>query len=354
MDIKKNVRGVISIEASIVVPLFILAFIVIFSTFNIIKTQVYLQNACNQMAKEISEQSYIFRKVDLNRIAESKLLDGIEITNANITKKIFSSAFNNKALKIKAKKYLFADRTDDCLRKLGVVDGLDGLKFISTDSLDEEGQITIVLKYSMENKFGIFHRRDYNFVLLSSTIALASSLDKYDIRSEIIGYKNDDNIFGEANNVDRVNIWDISPHKRTNGFKDIIEKESLYKRTDDRYGLDFYDDNKDELIYLHSMNTVCKSYIQEDKLKEKNISKKFEDYLHSMLKDASSRKEITIDGKSKKIDCRKCKMIIILNEETIQYKKDYQRIVDNIIRSNRSSKIRCKIELIFSDGEIDR
>jgi len=355
MDIRRKKAAIISLEAAIVSSIFILGFFMVFSVFNIIKTQVYLQNTCNQLVREISEESYIFRKIDIEKIADSELLKGVEILDIDLNR--YNFLLNNITLKQRAKKYLFMDDTDDKLKRLGVIDGLGGLQFISTDKLNEDGQITLLLRYSMINKFSLINKNKLNFILCSTTISLGSELKKYNIAEEFLfdRYKNGICSGSEENpDEDGFNIWDITPYKRTNSFKKLIGQRTDYLITDDRYGLDFYDNSKKELIYIHSMNTVCKSYVKENSINRKNIETKFSDYLDSMIIDMNKRDEIVINGSKKVLASKKCKLIIILNDETKMYKDEYYEVIGDMKKSDDSNTIDYEIELIFSDGKIEK
>lgn len=62
---KKNERGYVTVEASIVLTIFIFAFLAMMSVIGLIRAQIIVQVGINQSAKELSQYSYILAKTGM-------------------------------------------------------------------------------------------------------------------------------------------------------------------------------------------------------------------------------------------------------------------------------------------------
>lgn len=62
---QKQNKGSLTVEASLIVVIFMAAFIALLSIINMIRAQVVIQNAANQAAKEIAQYTYILQKAGL-------------------------------------------------------------------------------------------------------------------------------------------------------------------------------------------------------------------------------------------------------------------------------------------------
>lgn len=341
----KVINASISVEAAIVLSIFLIAFFTVVCIFSFVTAQVVLQNACSQLAREISEFSYIYRKVDIEELKKSDFLDGLELRDLDI--KSLNFKVNDILLKNKVEKYIDDEKSDGFLRRLGVVNGLDGLNFLCTDALNEDGQMTIIIRYKMENRMQAMIKKKFDFCVSATTISLGSELKNYDYSFEL--YDDEKEVSDES-----INIWDITPYYRTDKFKKCICEDRNYVITDDRLGLDFYDKIDDELIYLHSLDTTCKSYFENNQIKQENICKKIEKYADSMIEDLKNRECVSANGELIETKRNRCKLLIIMNSETESFIEDYEKIINELEEQFRreNSDIYTEIEIEFNNGEI--
>lgn len=83
---KKRQKGSITVEATLFLPLFFLAFVSIYSLISFTRAQLIVQYAADQAAKEVAQYSYILEKIG---ILDS--LDGLNSRSEDFEKNIKSS-----------------------------------------------------------------------------------------------------------------------------------------------------------------------------------------------------------------------------------------------------------------------
>ena len=62
---KKRQKGSITVEATLFLPLFFLAFVSIYSLISFTRAQLIVQYAADQAAKEVAQYSYILEKIGI-------------------------------------------------------------------------------------------------------------------------------------------------------------------------------------------------------------------------------------------------------------------------------------------------
>jgi len=82
---KKRQKGSITVEATLFLPLFFLAFVSIYSLISFTRAQLIVQYAADQAAKEVAQYSYILEKIG---ILDS--LDGLNSRSEDFEKNIKS------------------------------------------------------------------------------------------------------------------------------------------------------------------------------------------------------------------------------------------------------------------------
>ncbi len=169
---KKRESGMISVEAIIILIIFIFFFYILMNIVNVIRTQIIVQGAIDQAAKEVSAYGYIISKTsyfdDMDKAAEdAQPLDEVKTAYSSLVSTISeggsveTSDFENmfdlvSELKVKnftgaaagavgeaASGYLTAKFAENCVKKYledangntdylenyGIDGGLDGLDF---------------------------------------------------------------------------------------------------------------------------------------------------------------------------------------------------------------------------------
>lgn len=192
----KRQNGSITVEAATILFIFLFAMLALMSIMNMVRSQVVIQNALNQSAKEVSQYSYILYRFGyfdyVNNMAENEndfdekvnkyanpanaqeakdnligLMKkfnndgGSEILD-EVVKGCFAKASNyatenaeNFVFQNMAKSamddYVDSVGGDEYLKKIGIKDGKAGLKYSGT--YDKDNSIVICVDYKMSLKF---------------------------------------------------------------------------------------------------------------------------------------------------------------------------------------------------------
>lgn len=196
---EKRERGAISVEASIILMIFLFGMLALLGMINMVRTQVVIQNALNQSAKEVSQYSYIMYRMgyldylkdtqanknnfeeqiqkyaspgdaataknNLVGLMEQFSNDGGSSLVDELVYGIFAEAsatvtntVNNQVIQMFAKSSMenyisTLGNGSDYLKKCGIVNGLQGLSYSGTYCSDENREIVICVDYKMEYKF---------------------------------------------------------------------------------------------------------------------------------------------------------------------------------------------------------
>ena len=208
----KSEEGVVIIEATFSLTIFIFVIITIYSMFHISLAQSRVNTAVNSVAKEISQYSYVYALTDLNErqsnlvanggAAESILSDNLSQVNnvfdafkdlSESYSKIKQSPENAESFlyyilnqgvdsvkgiaiggvsKLLIKKH-FGSQPDKYLKKLGIVNGINGLSFeksrVFTDGNDNNIFIDVKYKVTVIKLLNI--NMDMNFEFCAKTRA---------------------------------------------------------------------------------------------------------------------------------------------------------------------------------------
>ena len=63
-------RGILTVEASLILMIFIAAYIALLSMMNVYRAYTCIQNAIDQTAKQVSEYAYIAKKLGVHNIGQ--------------------------------------------------------------------------------------------------------------------------------------------------------------------------------------------------------------------------------------------------------------------------------------------
>ncbi|QSX04838.1 hypothetical protein JYG23_08990 [Sedimentibacter sp. zth1] len=432
--IKNRNKGSLTVEASIVLVIFIFGFISVLSLCKFAMTQIIIQHSINQVAREMSQYSYITNKLGFNRdvteknqvinntdelISEAvKFITVIQDEEKNVSQidlsyedekldsfdnaigvfekyedaaKTIKKSYENidaSALsmigqaeeyfkdpnavlrgfllvakneiadyaiskfiaspmsKLMVEKYIETESlsADKRLKKLGVINGVDGLNFDLSTLFCDGKTINITVIYSMKLDIPLFPKKDFVYKLNASTLGWQSNLGE----NELIVNDNKDS--GKS----FINIWDYGGERTTNEFINIIKNERSLATVRIPVGLDFYDNNKSIYTYVHSMNTEMKSYCENGELKLNTIKNKAKHYCNKALEDIKKIDSVVMtDGikypsSSKNI---KCKVIIVIQKSALVKSEDIQKIVEQIKKELKADSL--DIEFYYSDGIVE-
>ena len=198
---KRNERGALTVEAVIFLFIFMFGMLALLNLVNMVRTQVMIQNALNQSAKEVSQYSYIFYRLGyLNYLTDTNAaydkskgtVDGIKqnvegvlngddiLENVQGLMKTFNdgaqpvidtivtevvngasvkmtNTVNQAVVEKLAQNSMdtyfssFGKSSEEYLKKLGVVDGK--LDYEVEYCKDQNRRIAVCVNYKMEYKF---------------------------------------------------------------------------------------------------------------------------------------------------------------------------------------------------------
>lgn len=168
MNTQEKQRGSVTLETSIVLPIFIFIFLFIYGLFSVISAQNQITHALVQSTKSLSLDSYLTENVDSAAETGTAFWSGLSDAVLDIVRlknnEYFSSRRdwymsengNPDIAKARFVGYLTGgdvDAAKDKLKELGIVDGLDGITF---ETKVEDEILTVTIKYEIQYWFDCF------------------------------------------------------------------------------------------------------------------------------------------------------------------------------------------------------
>lgn len=138
---KENLEGSVTIEAALVLPLFVYAILVFFSFFIIINYQTIMQNSVNNAAKAVSRYEYLNER--LEKISEKKEIS----EKITYDKDILEQGINNLYIR----KKILNDEVKNYTKKINIVRGISGIEINETEiNKSNDGINDIKVYYRLE------------------------------------------------------------------------------------------------------------------------------------------------------------------------------------------------------------
>lgn len=168
MNIKKNQTGSVTLETSIVLPIFVFLFLFVFGLFSVIGAQNQMTNTLVQTTKSMSLDSYLLENVESAGEASTKFWGGLSDMVLDIVRLNNDEHFTSHTDWYKSKDgnsdiakkrfigYLTGgdkNAADKKLKDMGIVGGLDGITF--TTKVDGE-ILTVTINYEIQYWFDFF------------------------------------------------------------------------------------------------------------------------------------------------------------------------------------------------------
>lgn len=168
MKSQEGQRGSVTLETSIVLPIFIFVFLFIYGFFSVISAQNQMTHAFVQSAKSLSLDSYLTENVKSAAEEGTKFWGGLSDMVLDIVRLNNNQYFSSQAdwyksddgdpdiAKMRFIGFLAGgdeDAAKEKLKSLGIVGGLDGITF----ETKVDGEIlTITIKYEIQYWFDFF------------------------------------------------------------------------------------------------------------------------------------------------------------------------------------------------------
>ncbi len=168
MEAYEQQRGSVTLETSVVIPIFILIFLFINGIFSVVSAQNQMTHALIQSTKSMSLDSYLTENLESAAESATKfwgglsdmILDFVRLDNNEYyTDQSDWYASNTGNPNVAQKRFVGylaggdKNKADETLRNMGIVGGLDGIIFETT----VEGEIlTVTIKYKIQYWFDFF------------------------------------------------------------------------------------------------------------------------------------------------------------------------------------------------------
>ncbi len=158
---KKSERGVLTIEASIILTLLTLFILFLFSFARVYRAQNLVSHAAIQAADAMAIESYL-RETALQNDAEDVVYLANVISQSSAISKEGLQSFRSADIPSIAKeKFIFAisnteQKANEKLEYLGVKDGLSGLDFTQSKVDLSKDDVVIAITYTIEMQFPVF------------------------------------------------------------------------------------------------------------------------------------------------------------------------------------------------------
>lgn len=316
---KYSESGYFTVEATLMLPLFMFAFLLIANLATVAKVESITQYAIDQVAKEISQYCYVAERAGLaqetsgdfesidssvqavmdftSAVSDAKAgaedeaskavdnaisgdveavldnLSGIEDNVNSVTaaagelseklgpvlddpkgvivtlaplmakqagKAIVGRVIAQPLCKTLSKKYIGKD-ADACLRRLGVVDGIDGLNFKMSNFLADDRSINVVVVYQIKlNGFGVFDKT----LVIKQTASTAAWVKAASLEEV----------------AESQSTWEKPSLDRGKEFTQKIKDENPDKGVKAGAGYDLYDQKKNTFTSVRTIDVYAKSY----------------------------------------------------------------------------------------------
>lgn len=165
MNANEKLKGSITLETSIVLPIFIFIFLFIYGLFSVVSAQNQMTHALVQSSKSLSLDSYLTENVDSAAEAGTNFWGGLSDLVLDIVRlnnnEYFSSSTDwykadNQNIEVIRKRFIgYLAGGDEVaarekLNDLGIVNGLDGITF---EYKVEDEVLTVTIKYEIQYWF---------------------------------------------------------------------------------------------------------------------------------------------------------------------------------------------------------
>ncbi|MGV8146182.1 MAG: TadE/TadG family type IV pilus assembly protein [Alkaliphilus sp.] len=232
--LKEN-QGALTVEAALVLPLFLCVILTIVFFMKIYYAHEIIQHALDETAELLAETAYLWYGEE-SQIIGQKALDAFQLSDNAETSELMlllrNSAINEVgALVVKKsmKPHILSENNDldGKLRKLHIVDGLSGLNFRKSTFLEEYEEIDIVVSYRIKiplpiqllGEIPILQRSSSRAWLNGGTIDRESNINEEEnvCKEEILASEIADEVIESE-----VNVWDFPVFKRGKIIKEML------------------------------------------------------------------------------------------------------------------------------------
>lgn len=310
--------GSITLEASILIPIFLLFIFSLISLIRIAEVEYITQKSINDLALDFSQYSYLGNFTNLDDMGElidleSELLDKLK---SQIIKSLGNEAYDKSVELLFSKKV--SDNTNMTYREWKELNKIKNIDFSASKISDDK--LYFDIKYDIEPKISLLNTR---FKIRQKSMAYNLGLSK----GKMLEKENKGNMVES--------IWKEKPILRGKKFVDRMRKKAEYINVKKRTYIDFYDKKSNHLIQVNSLNIFDKTYSKNEKdpLKSNDyildlqaITKQLMVYKKQLLGLEKTRKLILENGESLNVQDPSYKLLIIVPLEAKAHKDTLEKI----------------------------
>ncbi|MBN4056585.1 pilus assembly protein [bacterium AH-315-K05] len=231
----KSNQGALTVEAALVLPLFLCVILTMVYFMKIYHTHEIMQHALDETAELLAETAYLWYGEE-SKIIGQKALDVFQLGDNEETSELMillKEQALNEVGAIVAKTFMkhhILNETDDLdkrLKKLYIVDGLRGLNFRKSTFLGEYEEIDIIVSYKIKiplpiqllGEIPIIQRSSSRAWLSGGTIEIEKSIkgEENVRKNEILASEIADEVIESE-----INVWDFAVFKRGRMIKEML------------------------------------------------------------------------------------------------------------------------------------
>ncbi len=135
-----KVKGSLTVEATLIFPLFFFVIVGFLYFFQVFQTQTKIQGNITEIAQEASRYGYLYELLTNGK--EEKEKEQVKTDDSNVAKDIVTKLVEGSYYKIRFQQLMDGDQ-----ELYGVKGGVDGISFLGSSFMEEDGIIEIVASY---------------------------------------------------------------------------------------------------------------------------------------------------------------------------------------------------------------
>lgn len=159
---KRKLKGILTIEAALILPIFMMIFVTVLYFARIMIIQEQIQRVLTSTGLTISRTAYVYDELyhKLDRKLDG-FVEPIEIGSQEINIMEFIQGLSNGTV---AKGLTKKDLDVDSINQSFVLQGYSGISFYGSEILDEEDKIDLIVRYRIQFPLQLFHLPDLRMI----------------------------------------------------------------------------------------------------------------------------------------------------------------------------------------------
>lgn len=152
----KKVAASVTVEAALIMPIFMFVMVGFLFFFQIFKLQEDIQESITRVSKVASQYGYVYEYLQ-NSSEEAE--DTKESKDHSAAKRVIQGFFDGTLFKTKFLEYMGENQNDNC-----IVGGLNGISFLESSFMKNDKDIEVVAIYTVRIPVIFFHQKPFTVV----------------------------------------------------------------------------------------------------------------------------------------------------------------------------------------------